>query len=90
MIETIIKLFFLKIVYFRNLGKRFFSSQIRDLNPIQDGLFRGCSRMRGQKGSPSLKSATWTLQKMKLGPVITYPKKTQKIYESRDTSLQFC
>ena len=27
---------------------------------------------------------------MKLGTVIPYPKKTQKIYESRDTSLEFC
>ena len=33
------------------------------LNPIQDGLFRGCSRMgRGGKGSPSLKSVTHILQ----------------------------
>ena len=27
---------------------------------------------------------------MKLGRVIPYPKKIQKIYESRDTPLEFC
>ena len=27
---------------------------------------------------------------MKLGTVIPYPKKIQKIYESRDTLLEFC
>ena len=27
---------------------------------------------------------------MKLGTVIPYPKKIQKIYESRDTPLEFC
>ena len=27
---------------------------------------------------------------MKLGTVIPYPKKIRKIYESRDTSLEFC
>ena len=31
-------------------------------NPIQDGHFRGCSRMWGQKGPPSLKSITHILQ----------------------------
>ena len=35
------------------------------LNPIQDGLFRGCSRMGGggQKGPTSLKSVTHILQR---------------------------
>ena len=36
------------------------------INPIQDGLFRGCSRMGGgggvQKGSLSLNSVTYILQ----------------------------
>ena len=27
---------------------------------------------------------------MKLGTVLPYPKKIQKIYESRDTPLEFC
>ena len=29
-----------------------------DFNPIQDGLFRGCSQMGGAFLAPSLKSAT--------------------------------
>ena len=61
------------------------------LNPIQDRLFRGRSRMTGgQKGSPSLKSVTHILTIMKLGTVIPYPKKIQKTYESCDTLLEFC
>ena len=34
----------------------------KSLNPIQDGLFRGCSRMGGVKRPPSLKSDTRILQ----------------------------
>ena len=43
---------------------------------------------RGQKGLPSLKSDTHPTM-MKLGTVITYLKKIQKIYESRDTHPEF-
>ena len=36
---------------------------VLELNPIQDGLFRGCSRWGGGLfGPPSLKSATHILQ----------------------------
>ena len=35
-------------------------------NPIQNGPFRGGSRMRGQKGPSSLKSVTHILQGRKL------------------------
>ena len=42
-----------------------------------------------QKGPPSLKSVTHPTI-MKLGAVIPYPKKIKKIYESRDTPLEFC
>ena len=56
-------------------------------NPIQDGPFRGCSRMRGGGQKVSI---THILQMMKLGTVIAYPKKIQKIYESLDTPLEFC
>ena len=44
---------------------------------------------RGQKDPPSLKLVTHSAMK-KLGTVIPYPKKIQKIYESRDTPLEFC
>ena len=43
-------------------------------NPIQDGLFRGCSRMR----PPLLKICHTYPTMMKLGTVIPYPKKSKK------------
>ena len=55
------------------------------INPIQDGLFRGCSRM----GLLPKTCHTYPTM-MKLGTVILYPRKIQKIYESRDTLLEFC
>ena len=57
------------------------------INPIQDGLFRGCSC---KKGPPLPKICHTYPTTMKLGTVIPYPKKIQKIYESRDTPLEFC
>ena len=39
-------------------------------------------------GPPSLKSVTYPTM-MKRGTVIPYPKKIQKIYESRETPLDF-
>ena len=58
----------------------------RRINSIQDGLFRGCSRMMG--GPPQNLShifyndETWQSY--------TLPKEGKKIYESRDTPLEFC
>ena len=60
------------------------------LNPIQDGLFRGCLRMEGAKRPPLPKICHTYPTMMKLGTVIPYPKKIQKIYESRDKPLEFC
>ena len=58
------------------------------LNPIQDGLFRGYSRMGGKKvPHPKICHTSCT---MKLGIIIPYLKKIQKIYESLDTFLEFC
>ena len=59
------------------------------INPIQDGHFQGRSRMGGQKGPLSKICHTYPTM-MKRGTVIPYPKKIQKIYESRDTPLEFC
>ena len=60
----------------------------KDVNPIQDGHFRGCSRMGGSK-SPhtslshiSCNDETWHSY--------TLPKEDPKIYESRDTPPDFC
>ena len=68
---------------------------INFFNPIQDGLFRGCSWMgRGAKSlpppRPPLKICHTYPTMMKLGTVISYPKKIQKLYESRDTPIGFC
>ena len=63
----------------------------RSFNPIQDGLFPGCSRMEGGlKRLPLPKICHTYPTMMKLGSIIPYPKKIQKIYESRDTPLEFC
>ena len=59
-------------------------------NPIQDGHFRGCSRIERPKGSPLSKICHRYPKMTKLGTVIPYLKKIQKIYESRDTSIEFC
>ena len=58
------------------------------INPIQDGPFRGCSRMGGQK-RPLPKSYHICPTMMKLGSY-TLPKEDQKIYKSRNTALEFC
>ena len=58
--------------------------EVKYFNPIQDGHFRG------QKGPPLPKICHTYPAMMKLGTVITYLKKIQKIYESRDTHPEFC
>ena len=61
-------------------------------NPIQDGHFRGCSRMGGggtkRRLFPKICHRYSTM--MKLGTVIPYLKKIKKMYESRDTPFEFC
>ena len=60
------------------------------INPIQDGHFQGCSRWGAGGGGffGGLCHAYPTM--MKLGTVIPYLKKIQKIYQSRDTHPDFC
>ena len=53
------------------------------------GTAHGWEGGRGQKGPPSLKSVTHPTI-IKLGTVIPYLKKIQKLYESLDTPLEFC
>ena len=53
-----------------------------DANPIQDGLFRGCSRMGGGKEAPLPKICHTYPAIMKISTVLPYLKKIQKIYES--------
>ena len=61
------------------------------VNPFQDEHFRGCSRMgEGGKKAPLPKICHRYPAMMKLGTVIPYLKKIQKIYESRDAAPEFC
>ena len=53
------------------------------------GFFGAAHGWGGQKGLlPKICHLYPTM--MKLGTVISYLKKIKKIYESRDTSLEFC
>ena len=54
------------------------------------GFFGAAHGWRGPKGAPLPKIGHTYPAMMKLGTVIPYPKKIQKIYESRDTPLEFC
>ena len=65
------------------------------INPIQNGLFWGCSRIKKRGGGgvqkgPHPKILHTYRTMMKLGTVIPDLKNIQKIYESRETSLEFC
>ena len=63
------------------------------INPIQNGLFWGCSRIKGgggvRKGPPPKILHSYPTM-MKLGTVMPDLKKIQRLYESRDTSFEFC
>ena len=60
-------------------------------NPAQNGLFRACSRIGGEGKQAPLPKTCHTYHTMiKLGAVIPYLKKIQKIYESHNTPLEFC
>ena len=66
------------------------SLNITSFNPIQDGYFRGCSRMGVTRIPPCPSKICHTYPTMmKLGTVIPYLKKIPKIYESRDTPPKF-
>ena len=67
----------------------FSKQKLGSLSPIQDGHFWGCSQMWGAK-RPPLKICHTYPTMMKLGTVIPYLKKFQKLYESRDTPPNFC
>ena len=62
---------------------------IYSVNPIEDGPFRGCLQKGGAKRSPLPKICHTYPPIMKLGTAITYLKKIQKIYKSRDTLPEF-
>ena len=60
-----------------------------NFDPIQDGLFPSCLWMGG-KMSPLPKTCHINHTITKVDTVIFYLKKIQKVYESRDTPLEFC
>ena len=59
-------------------------------NSMQDGLFRGILRMGRAKYPPPSKICHTYPTMMKLGTVIPYLKKIQKIYEWCYTPPEFC
>ena len=60
-----------------------------ELNPIQDGPYRGCSRMGEALKPLSLKSVIYlTMIKLDIG--IPYLNKIQNVYKLRDAPLEFC
>ena len=66
--------------------------KIWKVNPIQDGRFWDCSRIGGGGAfwPPFPKICHTYTTIMKPGTVIHYLRKIQKMYKSRDTSLDFC
>ena len=72
------------------LGSNTLTFKKNVFNPIQDGLFRSCSWIGGQKGPHLPKICHKYPTMMKLDTVIRYLKKVQKMYEPRDASLEFC
>ena len=66
-------------------------SDWKNVNPIQVGFFwAGHEWRRGCLFSPLPKICHTDPTMIKLGAVIPYVKKIQKMYKSRDTSLEFC
>ena len=77
------------------ISQKFSETSESNFNPIQDALFRGCSLIGegegGTKRPPPLPKICHTYPTMmELGTVTPYLKKIQKLYESRDTPLEFC
>ena len=65
-----------------------FLVEMLTFNPIQHGHFRGYWRMGGGPKRPPLPRICHTYPTMmKLGTIIPYLKKIQKLYQSRDTPL---
>ena len=54
------------------------------------GFFGAAHGWRGGKKAPLPKICHTYPTMMKLGTVIPYLKKIEKLYESRDTPLEFC
>ena len=62
---------------------------IKELTLFRMGFFGAAHGWRGKKAPLPLICHTYPTM-MELGTVIPYPKKIQKIYESRDRPVEFC
>ena len=74
--------YFIVLKCFRNvtaLKNTTYSIIFNNINSIQDGSFRACSRIGGEP--PSLKSVTHMCTIIKRRTAIPYLKKTQKMYK---------
>ena len=62
-----------------------------NFNPIQDGVFLGCSRMEGGTKRPSLPKICHTYPAMmKPGSYTLLKEDAKNICDSRDAPLEFC
>ena len=84
----------LSLLFFENLRDMYFSLHKLTVYYFRyhfDSIQESCSRMEaGAKRSPLAKICHTYPAMMKLGTVIPYLRKIQKIYESRDTTICFC
>ena len=62
---------------------------VPEFNPIQVGVFGNTPWWEVGKKGPLLKICHTYLTMIKLGTVMPYLKKTQNVYESRKTPLEF-
>ena len=80
--------------YLNKLVDQYNNTHHHSINPIQDRLVWGSSRMERSKSPPPhppLPEICQTYPAMiKLATVIPYPRKIQKLYKSPDTPLDFC
>ena len=71
---------------FQTLGRAFEASTL-----FRMGFFGAAHGWGGGKKDPTLPKICHTYPKMmKPGTVMPYPNRIQKLYESRDTPLEFC
>ena len=74
--DFIVEIRLVNIIFYFTLPAPYISENC--INPFQDGLFRGCSRMGGPKRSPLPKICHTYPTMMKPGTIIPYQKKIQK------------
>ena len=75
----------------KNSNSEILTKNLVTFNPVQEGLFRGSSRMEGEPKRPPLPKICQTNPTMmRLGRVVPYLKMIQKLYELRDTPREFC